>query len=218
MSYIGRVNIDGTQYPIGSTLFGICGDSPTTRDKIVSLPEFSSVMSNITIYVRFVYGNAVATDVTLTVGDSPTFMVKGNCICDTDEIIAFSYEYNDNILNCCWRAHKVGAATMIIKTDQEWASTPNFVPEKNTILVYSNHNTVTKNDVTYNVPGIKIADGLAYGLDQPFLGDEIREELLNALNNHINDTSVHVTAEEKLFWNNKLNCEAIGDTLQFNRL
>ena len=39
--------------------------------------------------------------------------------------------------------------------------------------------TVTINGVTYDVPGIKIGDGLAYGIDLPFVGDDVKEYILD---------------------------------------
>ena len=40
-----------------------------------------------------------------------------------------------------------------------------YIPSKDTILIYSDYGSITINNVSYNVPGIKIADGLAYGID-----------------------------------------------------
>lgn len=88
-----------------------------------------------------------------------------------------------------------------------------YIPPKDTILVYSDYGTLTVNGHNYDVPGIKIADGLAYGLDQPFVGEDVKQQVLN----HINDTTRHVTVEEKTFWNNKLNCDINGEVLIFNR-
>ena len=46
--------------------------------------------------------------------------------------------------------------------------------------------------------GIKVGDGNAYLIDKPFL-DTIYWE-------HVNDTDIHITAEEREFWNNKVRC------------
>jgi hypothetical protein len=35
--------------------------------------------------------------------------------------------------------------------------------------------------------------------------------------NHINDSIAHITAEERTFWNNKINLEVKGEELLFNR-
>ena len=54
--------------------------------------------------------------------------------------------------------------------------------------------TDSEGNITY-IPGIKIGDGLAYLIDLPFTDSELID--------HINNTTIHVTAEEKNFWNNK---------------
>ena len=65
--------------------------------------------------------------------------------------------------------------------------------------------------------GIKIGDGRAYVQDLPFIDGALRQELLG----HINDPDIHVTIQEKLFWNNKLNVndhmELVNGALILNR-
>lgn len=104
---------------------------------------------------------------------------------------------------------------IIVKTTAEWQAMVNYIPPKGTILVYSDAQTMTKNNTTVNVPGIKIADGLAYGIDQPFIDEDTRNSLLS----HINDSIKHITSAERTFWNNKLNCQdsVINETLVLNR-
>ena len=63
----------------------------------------------------------------------------------------------------------------------------------------------------------KIGDGRAYVQDLPFVNDDLRDQLLN----HINNPEIHVTMAEKLFWNNKINVndasEVVNEALIFNR-
>ena len=94
----------------------------------------------------------------------------------------------------------------------EWQARLNYVPSKGSILIYTDKETLSDNTI---VPGIKIGDGLAYGIDLPFVGDDIAEDLLN----HINNTTVHITATERTKWNNKINCEdsVSQETLILNR-
>ena len=47
-----------------------------------------------------------------------------------------------------------------------------------------------------NIPYIKIGDGSAYLIDTPFLD--------NVLLEHINDTESHVSAEDRIRWDNKV--------------
>lgn len=76
-------------------------------------------------------------------------------------------------------------------TTAEWDAQTTLVSELNGIYVYTDHSVV---DGKY-IPGFKLGDGLAYVVDLPFLDAVLTE--------HIGDTSIHVTADEKTFWNNK---------------
>lgn len=85
-----------------------------------------------------------------------------------------------------------------INTSAEWAKKTSYIPPRGTIVIYEDYKTV--NDVVY--PAIKVADGSAYIVDQPFVGDDVAMSLLN----HITDKVIHVTNEERDFWNNKVSC------------
>lgn len=87
-----------------------------------------------------------------------------------------------------------------IGTTAEWRAKLTYVPNRGDILIYTDKDTLN-NNVT--IAGIKIGDGLAYGIDLPFVGDEIAEDLLN----HINDNIRHITSAERIKWNNKITCE-----------
>ena len=102
--------------------------------------------------------------------------------------------YNDNDLY-------VTSDDIQIKADTttNWNERTTFIPNKGDIIIYLDKRNV--NGV--NIPGIKIGDGLAYGIDLPFVGDDIAADLLS----HINNTTVHITAAERIKWNNKINCE-----------
>ena len=67
------------------------------------------------------------------------------------------------------------------------------------------------------VPRVKIGDGMAYIGDLPFIDASIWDEIFD----HINNTEMHTTLEEKRRWNNKLNVndaqELVGTSLVFNR-
>ena len=95
----------------------------------------------------------------------------------------------------------------------EWQARLNYIPNQGNILIYTDKETLSDNTT---VPGVKIGDGLAYGIDLPFVGDDIAEDLLS----HINNTTVHITAAERTKWNNKINCEdtVSNETLILTRL
>lgn len=92
-------------------------------------------------------------------------------------------------------------------TMEHWDSRTEYIPTKGTICVYEDHTVVDGN----NFPAIKIADGLAYLIDQPFIGEG---EMMIVMEHIMND-SIHVTEQEKEFWNNKVSCYEIDGNLVF---
>lgn len=103
-------------------------------------------------------------------------------------------------------------------TTAGWNSTPLYLPKLGEICVYTDHTTVQDDmghDITY--PGIKIGDGNSYLIDMPFVGDDIRYLLLQRIKSHEDNTIVHITQEERVFWNNKLNLDVDDEELILNR-
>lgn len=94
------------------------------------------------------------------------------------------------------------SATIDIHTTAEWnGEAGRAISEKNTFYVYSDGYTLADGTV---IPRIKLGDGMAYIIDLPFLDEKYYS--------HIRDASIHVTPEEKAFWNTKLVCmERAGD-------
>lgn len=106
-SYIGKVQIgeSSDQILVGSTLYGVCGAdvSSNTASKVVTLPDFDTLMNGITVQVRFVNGNLVTSNVTLQVGSTNAYPVQGNCVCAADDVIAFTFAQDGN--NSYWYAN-----------------------------------------------------------------------------------------------------------------
>lgn len=111
-------------------------------------------------------------------------------------------------------------------TTENWNRAAGFVPLAGEVIIYTNYSTKEKivegETKIVNVPGIKIGDGNAYVQDLPFLDGELRDRLVE----HIEDMDLHVTLGEKAFWNNKINVddayevihdELIDETLILNR-
>ena len=103
-------------------------------------------------------------------------------------------------------------------TTENWDSQRTFVPLEGEIIIYTDYHKKTDEDgKTIDVPAIKIGDGKTYGIDLPFVNDDIRDKIIE----HISNTSIHVTALEKMFWNNKINVtddqEVVDNVLVFNR-
>ena len=94
-------------------------------------------------------------------------------------------------------------------TTEGWNAQPNLKAKRNCIYVYTDHCTYNNK----NIPAMKIGDGTSYLIDMPFVDEHTAE-----LYAHINNNTVHITAAEREFWNNKIRCDetatsVTGDTL-----
>lgn len=136
-----------------------------------------------------------------TIGDSTTNIMSQKAVSDILEQLGI--EINSKV--------QTG-------TTAYWNSKPSYIPKNGDVIVYTDYET-KQIDATHfiNVPGIKIGSGNAYLIDLAFVGEKEKDTLLD----HITNTDIHVTLEEKSFWNNKLNVndveEVIGETLTINR-
>lgn len=107
-------------------------------------------------------------------------------------------------------------------TTAHWNDARGFVPMAGEVIIYDDYQTKTWQVEEYgeivtkteNIPGIKIGDGNAYVQDLPFVDKDLRDKLMA----HINNSEIHTTLAEKLFWNNKVNVddayEQIHDELE----
>ena len=77
----------------------------------------------------------------------------------------------------------------------EWDEQPPMVSEPGALYIWSDYR---QDEQGHNIPGIKVGDGNAYVKDLPFQDEGYLSHILN--------TDIHVTAEEKEFWNNKVTC------------
>ena len=102
-------------------------------------------------------------------------------------------------------------------TTANWNAARGFVPMAGEIIIYTDYDSYQKEIngriKTILIPGIKIGDGGAYVQDLPFVDEDLRDTLMD----HINNMDLHVTLGEKTFWNNKINVddayEAVHDEL-----
>ena len=90
-----------------------------------------------------------------------------------------------------------------IDTSDFWNRQTTFIPELGEIIIYADQER-----------SYKIGDGTTYLVDLPSFGrmDPVIVE-------HLNNTTAHVSEQDRIFWNNKLNCSetVINETLQLNR-
>lgn len=115
-------------------------------------------------------------------------------------------------------------------TTANWNKATGFIPKNGEVIIYDDyevkHYTVEEYGKTVEktalIPNIKIGTGNAYVQDLAFVDEKTREMLLD----HIHNQEVHVTLQEKEFWNNKVNIDDAyalthrkleGETLVFNR-
>lgn len=98
-----------------------------------------------------------------------------------------------------------GKALATTHTTAEWSALTSYIPKKGEICVWSDYRV--EDGVKY--AGIKVGDGMAYAVDLPFVGGEFDD----LLTDHISNNVVHITAAERLFWNNKVSAEYGNETL-----
>lgn len=105
------------------------------------------------------------------------------------------------------------------KTSAEWNADRYMISEKNVLYIYTDFKTIEKDGEEYFLPGLKFGDGTSYLIDLPFLNSGDNSEINEILMDHINNNVIHITANERDFWNNKLNYsqQLINETLIFNR-
>lgn len=107
-SYVGQIEINNNQYPIGSTLYGICDSTiaAATAGKIVNnngLQNFDTVAKGVTIHVEFPNGNTAANP-TLKVGViGPFEIIAPTVYWPAGAVIAFTL--HDDGTNKKWIAN-----------------------------------------------------------------------------------------------------------------
>lgn len=86
-----------------------------------------------------------------------------------------------------------GDSKVYTDTETNWNAQRDLIGEKDALYVYTDIDSTQP-------PRLKIGDGKAFLIDAPFVSDG------GKLEEHINDKIVHITNEERLFWNNKVSC------------
>lgn len=99
--------------------------------------------------------------------------------------------------------------TMKRDTTANWNSKRDFVPLLGELIIYTDF---TERDGV-PIPNIKIGDGSAFCIDLPFIYSADDTELRK----HVADHIKHVTSDDRTRWDNKLNCELVGENLILNK-
>ena len=123
----------------------------------------------------------------------------------------------DGVLYLCAKIKNLDRdkITYRAKTKEEWNLNKAQIAQKNVLYIYTNFKIIQKDNEQIAIPGIKIGDGKTYLIDMPFLNDH--SYLEDMILEHINNKSIHVSAEDRMFWNNKLNLNLQGQNLTLNR-
>ena len=94
---------------------------------------------------------------------------------------------------------------ILFGTTAEWNAQSQLQSEAGKVYVYTDHRIDSRGN---RIAGIKMGDGNAYLIDLPFQDEAIYE--------HIEDSTIHITAAERAFWNDKVRCYySSGDNLIF---
>lgn len=96
-------------------------------------------------------------------------------------------------------------------TTENWNKFIGFVPLEGEIIVYTDKSIVDG----VNIPGIKIGDGNAYCVDLPFVGDDDAEQILKKLEEHENNTSIHVSKDDRDFWDERISMNVETENIIF---
>ena len=93
-----------------------------------------------------------------------------------------------------------GVKELYYDTTANWNSHQDLIAKRAVAYVYSDHDSYEEDGQTVVVPAMKIGDGTSYLIDMPFMNEGYTRRLLE----HIGDENVHVSSEDRAFWNNKV--------------
>ena len=107
-----------------------------------------------------------------------------------------------------WVNKRLEFSNIMSGTTEYLIDKPQLISKKDTIIIDTDYQSKEEEGNIINIPGIKIADGSAFLIDQPFVDEDIRK----VVSSHINNSDIHITPQEREFWNNKVRCYL--DTLE----
>lgn len=181
------------------------GDVTLTANDVGALPQDTPIPAATTTVPIMDGTAAVGTDTTWAKGDhvhptdtsrapldSPAFTGNPTAPTPTTASSISTKQYVDTQIQNIF----LQAAKILRDTTANWNAQLTLISKADTIYVYTDYETIKDGQGnTKYVPGIKLGDGLAYVVDLPFI-DAVMVE-------HMNNQDIHVTQEEKTFWNNK---------------
>ena len=96
---------------------------------------------------------------------------------------------------------ELGLRAIYYDTTANWNAQHSLITEPGTVYIYSDYSFIDDGNGNLTpVAGIKIGDGSSYLIDMPFMTDALTATLLS----HVGNGDVHITPQERVFWNNKV--------------
>lgn len=150
--------------------------------------DSSSMLSGITAHDasgEIITGSIPENDATSITGSGSTVTVQAGY-------------YRNNMTRTL---QQMGISSIYYDTTANWNIQASMVSERGSVYIYSDHQQIDDGlgNITY-IPGIKVGDGSTYVIDLPFDTDLI----VSVINNHIANTSIHITSNERTLWNGKV--------------
>lgn len=91
--------------------------------------------------------------------------------------------------------HEIPKTDVYYGSTAYWDSKPTLIAERGIIYIYSDW---MKDSQGRWICGFKVGNGVTFLKDLPFNGSVWQE--------HVNNTIIHVTQQDRDFWNNKVRC------------
>lgn len=126
MAYFGELVVDGNNYLVGSSLFGVCNTSASSSAKVVNTGvlgnAFDSFITGITVNIQFIQGST-AENITLQIGSTSAVPVHGNCKCNANAVLSFTYNTVNGVNKWILNAGEK-TATTVMQTYDSTSSEP----------------------------------------------------------------------------------------------
>lgn len=116
----------------------------------------------------------------------------------TEGYVYFAKDTQNLFLDDKNERYIVNGANVFFNTTENWNANRDIIGENNCMYVYTDYKEIDGQ----SIPGVKVGDGKAYLIDMPFLDADLEQRL----DEHINNTDIHVSEQDRLFWNNKVSC------------
>lgn len=108
-------------------------------------------------------------------------------------------------------AEDLGLGRVYYDTTEHWNAQRSLITERGAVYVYSDYEyIVDENDNRTPIAGVKIGDGSSYLIDMPFASGATSSIVLN----HLADNVIHITPQEREFWNNKVSSFIRSDDME----